>query len=88
MSRILGQIRAKRAELEGRVELLRKELTDAQDELAEVFEAPHTTSLPTPHPSPIADQRAVTTLHATSQLNDHQFLPSRVRVRTLRRGRR
>ena len=36
MSWILGQIGAKRAELEGRVELLRKELTDAQDELAEV----------------------------------------------------
>jgi hypothetical protein len=36
MSWILGQIGARRAELEGRVELLRKELTDAQDELAEV----------------------------------------------------
>lgn len=39
MSWILGQIGAKRAELEGRVELLRKELTDAQDELAEVHAA-------------------------------------------------
>jgi hypothetical protein len=39
MSWILGQIGAKRAELEGRVELLRKGLTDAQDELAEVLAA-------------------------------------------------
>jgi hypothetical protein len=36
MSWILGQIGGRRAELEGRVELLRKELADAEDELAEV----------------------------------------------------
>jgi hypothetical protein len=39
MSWILGQIGDKRAGLEVRVELLRKELTDAEDELAEVAAA-------------------------------------------------
>ena len=39
MSWILGQIGAKRAELEGRLELLRKELADAEDELSEVAAA-------------------------------------------------
>src|SRR6266702_5930167 len=39
MSWILGQIGAKRAELEGRLELLRKELMDVEDELSEVAAA-------------------------------------------------
>jgi hypothetical protein len=39
MSWILGQIGAKRAELEGCLELLRKELTDVEDEPSEVAAA-------------------------------------------------
>jgi hypothetical protein len=39
MSWILGQIGSKRAQLEGRLELLRKELADAEGELSEVAAA-------------------------------------------------